>query len=87
MAFVKATAVLLRQRLTVPRGCGDGSDDGVHHDFEELSDSGKLHGVELVGQLVGMMSVHIFFVLYGDSLMRAARTYERRETRGIITPV
>src|ERR1035437_3179548 len=90
---------LMRDRLVVLEpfiGLGDGlalsmaqgvSILVVDHDFEQLGDSVELRGVELIEQLVGLLSIHdlplcaaslvTFYMITGHSLAVGGRAKDR----------
>jgi hypothetical protein len=57
-SFPKAAAIFFRHRFVVARGRGNGAGDGIDHHFQKMADCGKLAGIELVEQLVGVLFIH-----------------------------
>jgi hypothetical protein len=74
LSVVKTAAVLLRHGFIVGRGCGQGAGDGVDHYLKQVTNGGKLTGIELIEQLVGMLFVHMLSLLTAKGRRRAAAT-------------
>jgi len=74
LSVVKTAAVLLRNGLVVGRGCGHGAGDGVDHYLKQVTNGGKLAGIELIEQPVGMPFVHMLSLITAKGRGRAAAT-------------
>jgi hypothetical protein len=83
LSVAKAAAVLLRHWFIVRRGRGQGTCDRVDHHFEQMTYGIELARIELIEQMMGMLSVHSDLA-YLLSLQRACcpRQPKRLKTSG-----